>query len=195
MSRQDVKNFFDNIAPDWDCMEKRTDEEILLLLRRVGIKRGDRVLDLGCGTGRITSLLHSLSESKVFGMDLSSGMIGIAREKYKDSDYAEFLCGDFLDFNFAEKFDDVVIYNAFPHFMSPEILAKKLSETVLQNGRFAVVHSLGRNRLTSVHSACDDKITRILKSPKVESKAFAPYFDICLAEESESHYLIVGTKR
>ena len=195
MSQSDIKNFFDNIAPDWDGMERRTDEEILSLLRRVGIKRGDRVLDLGCGTGRITSLLNSLSENKVLGMDVSPKMIEIAREKYKDSDCAEFICGDFLDFDFAEKFDVVVIYNAYPHFMLPEILAKKLSETVLTDGRFTVVHSLGRNRLTAVHSACDDKITRILKSPDEESKAFAPYFDICLAEEGENYYLIVGTKR
>lgn len=195
MSQSDVKNYFDNIAPDWDGMEKRTDEEILSLLRRVGIKRGDRVLDLGCGTGRITSLLNSLSENKVLGMDVSPKMIEIAREKYKDFDCAEFICGDFLDFDFAEKFNAVVIYNAYPHFMSPEILAKKLSETVLHSGKFAVVHSLGRARLTAVHSACDDKITRVLKSTEEESKAFAPYFDICLAEEGENYYLIVGTKR
>ena len=39
------------------------------------------VADLGCGTGRVAAHLHSLGVD-VFGVDLSPGMVGIARRSY-----------------------------------------------------------------------------------------------------------------
>ena len=78
-----IKDYFDTMANSWDAMEKKKDEEILPLLKRIVIQKGDYVLDLGCGTGRITGLLHSLNEGPVFGLDISSNMISLARKKYE----------------------------------------------------------------------------------------------------------------
>ncbi len=195
MSQTDIKEFFDMMAPKWDDMEIKKDEEILNLLKRIGIKKGDRVLDLGCGTGRITSLLHSLSEADVLGIDISSNMIDIARNKYLNQPYARFISGDFLTMDLNDKFDDIVIYNAFPHFMPASLLAKKLNENIVSGGRFAIVHSLGRKQLCSVHSTCDDKTTRPLQEVEAEAEVFKPYFDIILSEESENYFIIVGQKR
>lgn len=49
---------------------------------------GGRVADIGCGTGRITAHLSSLG-MEVFGVDLSPGMLDVARGMYPDLRFEE----------------------------------------------------------------------------------------------------------
>lgn len=44
-------------------------------------KRFGQVVDVGCGTRRITAHLHSLGVD-IFGIDLSTGMIDVARQTH-----------------------------------------------------------------------------------------------------------------
>lgn len=55
------------------------------LVRRTDGAAG-RVLDAGCGPGRVTARLHSLG-LPAFGVDLSPGMIDIARRDQPDLDF------------------------------------------------------------------------------------------------------------
>lgn len=189
-----VKDFFDSLAPNWDAQQSKTKEQILPLLHKIGIKEGDRVLDLACGTGTITSYLHELSSATVVGVDISEGMIDIAKKKYETVPWAEFVCGDFLSLSFEKKFDVVVLYNAYPHFMDPRSLAEAFSKTLNPNGVFAIVHSLGRKALDMYHSNVPCAISRSLLSPEQEAKNFAPYFEIKEASEGEDFYFILGKK-
>lgn len=191
----EIRDYFDTLANSWDAMEKKKDEEILPLLKKIGIQKGDYILDLGCGTGRITGLLHSLSDAPVFGLDISSNMISLAEKKYEGKEYAHFEVGDFLTQSFQKPFDVIVIYNAYPHFLNVEELSSSLAKNLKEGGRFAIVHSLSREQLSHVHSGCDHKTTRILSSPLEEGKHFEKQFDILLAEEDDSSFLIVGKKR
>ena len=190
-----IKDYFDTMANSWDAMEKKKDEEILPLLKRIGIQKGDYILDLGCGTGRITGLLHSLNEGPVFGLDISSNMIALAKKKYEGKGYASFDVGDFLNKTFEKPFDVIVIYNAFPHFLDVDKFSSSLANNLKVGGKFAIVHSLSREQLSHVHNKCDHKTTRALSSPEKESERFQKQFDILLAEEDNSSYLIVGKKR
>ncbi|KAF2469089.1 S-adenosyl-L-methionine-dependent methyltransferase [Lindgomyces ingoldianus] len=53
----------------------------------VGGIKGLRCLDLACGTGRYTHLLHTLGASSVHGYDISSTMISGAKTTYPPSSY------------------------------------------------------------------------------------------------------------
>src|SRR5262245_21367903 len=52
------------------------------LLKRAGIRRGMRVLDIGCGVGMVTQLLAELvgPHGEVIGVDYSAAQIQQARE-------------------------------------------------------------------------------------------------------------------
>lgn len=191
----EIQDYFDAMANSWDTMERKKDEEILPLLKKIGIQKGDYVLDLGCGTGRITGLLHSLNEGPVLGLDISPNMISLAKKKYEGKEYAVFAVGDFLTNAFEKPFDVIVIYNAFPHFLDVDKFSSSLANNLKVGGKFAIVHSLSREQLSHVHNKCDHKTTRVLSSPKKESEHFEKQFDILLAEEDDSSYLIVGKKR
>jgi len=54
--------------------------EAFAALVELGDLRGRRVLDIGCGTGRLASALADEARAKVWGIDESSEMVAVARE-------------------------------------------------------------------------------------------------------------------
>jgi SAM-dependent methyltransferase len=67
--------------------------EVLLLVRYRDELRGGRVLELGCGAGRLTGYLAEIAPA-VHGIDLSSRMIAYCRLHYPKATFAE---GDLRD--------------------------------------------------------------------------------------------------
>ena len=49
---------------------------------RLGLRPGDKVLDVGCGTGRSLDYLQSAvgPTGRVYGIDISAGMLGKAQK-------------------------------------------------------------------------------------------------------------------
>jgi len=92
---------------------------------------GERILDLGCGTG---DLAYEISKTGaiVTGMDLSKEMITAARQKYPN---INFFIGNAEDFQFDSRFD-AVFSNAALHWM-------KNADQVL-SGIWNVLNSGGR---------------------------------------------------
>jgi ubiquinone/menaquinone biosynthesis C-methylase UbiE len=60
-----------------------------------GIKPGMRVIDIGCGSGKTTSVLHSLVQpgGKAMGIDIASSRISYATEHY-GMEGIDFVCRD-----------------------------------------------------------------------------------------------------
>ena len=189
-----VKEYFDMIAPNWDANQPDKEKTIKALLDKVGIKKGDRVLDLACGTGTITGLLHDISMADVYGLDLSSKMIEIAKKKYNDKLWAQFEDGDFLSWDSEKKFDVIVLYNAYPHFSDPSFLSRCFAKHLNVGGRFAIIHSLGRKELDMHHANVPSEVSRSLSSAEVEAKNFEKEFASFLKEEGEHYYLLAGAK-
>ena len=54
--------------------------EAFAALVELGDLRGRRVLDVGCGTGRLAAALAGEARAKVWGLDPSSEMVAVARE-------------------------------------------------------------------------------------------------------------------
>ena len=174
-----MKQFFDSLAPHWDEDEVIPEARRERLLQQLGIQKGEKALDIACGTGVITGSLYKLTDTPVVGIDLSDEMIIRAKKKYEGVKDISFIEGDFLTYPFKDSsFDFAVIYNAYPHFLEP----KKLS------------HSLGRNQLSICHKHTGS-LSRVLQVPKEESKYFMNSFRILKAEEGENFYLILGEKK
>ena len=54
-------------------------------LVELGDLRGRRVLDVGCGTGRLAAALVEKAHAKVWGVDASAEMVAVARESLPES--------------------------------------------------------------------------------------------------------------
>jgi trans-aconitate methyltransferase len=93
---------------------------------------GERILDLGSGTGHLT---HQIAERGAFvsGLDSSPAMVAQARANYPK---LQFVLGDAADFSSPEQFD-AVFSNAALHWMQrPEAVAACVWKALRPGGRF-----------------------------------------------------------
>jgi len=89
------------------------------------IKENDKVLDLGCGNGRLYQILKE-KQGRYVGLDLSEELIKITKEKYPE---AEFLVGDMKKLPFgADNFDIIFCIAAFHHLKTAEERLQSLRE-------------------------------------------------------------------
>lgn len=73
------------------------------LLRTMPVEKGDKILEVGCGTGRNLSILAKLyPDAQLFGIDASRAMLTTAAEKNrKNANLEQALAGEF---NYAQTF-------------------------------------------------------------------------------------------
>lgn len=70
-------------------------ESSLVLLKQLPIKLNQKVLDIGCGTGRITATLAKrIHDGNLTGIDSSDKMIGFAKQKYRSIENLNFILMD-----------------------------------------------------------------------------------------------------
>jgi len=124
--------------------EKKVRQE---LLEPVRFLSGDRILDMGCGTGNATFAIAEKvgEEAEIVGLDLSCGQIGLARKNNRFPNIS-FLIADASNAPFEEGcFDKVFITHAI-HEMPREMRLKALREAkrILQQEGKVVVLELDR---------------------------------------------------
>ena len=89
------------------------------------VKNGDRVLDLGCGNGRLYQLFSGLSITYV-GLDQSEELIKIARSHVPE---AEFVVHDMTELPFPDdSFDIIYCIAALQHIPKEELRLQTLRE-------------------------------------------------------------------
>ncbi|MCO8252220.1 methyltransferase domain-containing protein [Haladaptatus sp. AB618] len=117
-------------------------------------KTGERVLDLGCGTGHLADRIAS-SGADVVGLDSSAEMISEARESYPE---CRFVHGDARDFSFSEPFD-AVFSNAALHWVSEQdAVLDSITDTLRPDGRF-VAELGGTGNVATILDAVRDVAT------------------------------------
>jgi demethylmenaquinone methyltransferase/2-methoxy-6-polyprenyl-1,4-benzoquinol methylase len=99
----EVRAMFDRIAGVYDPMnlvisafqEPRWRGRAVRLTE---VKPGDRLLDVATGTGKVAADLHRRSQpgGSVLGVDISPGMIRVARKRFGDRAGLDFVVGDAL---------------------------------------------------------------------------------------------------
>lgn len=125
---------------------------------------GERILDLGCGTGHLTKKIASVG-ADVTGLDHSRAMIEEARKLYPD---IRFEIADGTDFHFDEPFD-AVFSNAALHWMrKPASVIRSVWDALKPGGRF-VAEMGGKGNLESVHAAINNAVAARGMEPLEES--------------------------
>lgn len=138
------------------------------LLALLGDVRGRRVLDLGCGDGRLTERLRERGAS-VVGVDASADMVQATLDRGIE---AYRIDGHDLDFD-AEF--DVVFSNAAIHWMrrDPDRVLRGVHRALKPGGRF-VAELGGRGNIAAVERAIFDECATRGIGPEQISRRFYP---------------------
>jgi 2-polyprenyl-3-methyl-5-hydroxy-6-metoxy-1,4-benzoquinol methylase len=140
-----VNAYFNKIADEFDSIyeEKGTllnritnrlfrkgmFERVQLTVQELRPLQDKSVLDIGCGSGRVSFLLAN-EGARVTGIDYAKNMIELAEKYRQHSEQAgntEFLCTDFMsDFPEETEFDFSIVLGVFDYIEDPLPFMKKI---------------------------------------------------------------------
>ena len=109
----------------------------MALIAGLKLDGDERILDIGCGDGRITAHLAGLVPSgSVLGIDLSPEMICFAASQHAGQPNLSFRVGDASQLHFSEEFDLVVSF-ACLHWVKDHLsVLKSVRKSLVPGGRF-----------------------------------------------------------
>ena len=195
MDKQRVIEFFDKCAPTWDAEMVKDDAIINRILDNAEVGEGMSVLDVACGTGVMFDYYLSRGAESVVGIDISPEMAKIAAAKYAAEPRIRVLCGDVETYSFDQKFDRIVVYNAFPHFPHPKRLIKLLSELLKEGGRLTIAHGASREAIDAHHSGIASEVSNGLMPAESLKRIFDARFRVEVMISNRQMYQISGVKR
>jgi SAM-dependent methyltransferase len=153
---------------DWAVVEEQQLPTYEEAISRVGLREGQRVLEVGCGTG---VFLRAAADrgARAVGIDASPALVEIARERVPE---AELHVGDmqFLPFG-DDAFDVVAGFNSF-FFADDLVAALREAGRVARPGAPVVIQVWGRAERNSLEAT--KKVARPYFPPPPPGAAPAP---------------------
>lgn len=187
MDKNSIEAFFDKAASSWDEKMIKDDLIIKTILDNAKVEKGNTVLDVACGTGVMIPYYLDRGAHPT-GIDLSKKMIEIAGNKFKD---IEFIWGDVEELD-NRKFDRIIVYNAFPHFIDPEALIKHLATLLNKDGTLTIAHGMSRERINHHHEGVASSISNGLIKASELAKIMSKYLDVYVSIDDDRMYQVSG---
>lgn len=134
---KEIKGQYNTIAKEWDSSRFVPSKLKIKQIRK--LKKGEKLLDLGCGNGLIVT--EALKKGVHYiGIDISSVFIKVAKKKYPGVDFQVGDATKKLKFK-NNSFDKVFSFAVMHHVPSEKLRLKFLQEIyrVLKNGGEAVI--------------------------------------------------------
>lgn len=136
MDKKELINYFNQIAPERDQWKKKNAtyyDDIVKCLQFI-IPRGKSVLEIGCGTG---DLVDALKPERGVGIDISSGMVRTAREKYPAHSFIEM---DAEHLKLKEKYDFVIMSDLIGHLSDVQKAFQEVHKVIDEKSRLIVTY-------------------------------------------------------
>ena len=109
------------------------------LISNLKLKGKERVLDIGCGDGKITAeLAGQLPDGSVLGIDNSAEMIDFARKNYPSKIFPNlsFCLGDARSLSFNGEFDIIISFACLHWIIDHLAVLKGVKESLRPDGKF-----------------------------------------------------------
>lgn len=124
-----------------DSLNVAQEQKLDLICRKLQLKSGDRVLDIGCGWGGFAKFAAERYGAKVTGITLSKEQLAYAKEFTKDLD-VNLRLQDYRDLN--ETFDKILICGMIEHvgYKNYREIMEVANKNLADDGLF-LLHTIG----------------------------------------------------
>ena len=143
------KNFRQYSCAYWKANTKTLEEaqqnKIEHIIKKLDLKPGQRVLDVGCGWGGLAFEIAKKSGCEVLGISLSSNQIKYAQNKAKELNLDNQVKFEIMDYrNVTGEFDRIVSVGSLEHFGRKfyKVFFKKMNKVMKDDGKF-LLHTIG----------------------------------------------------
>ncbi|MGQ9471816.1 MAG: class I SAM-dependent methyltransferase [Candidatus Aminicenantales bacterium] len=198
MKRQE---FFNHIAPQWARKSQKSAEmrKIEKIIDLMGIKKGNIVLDAGCGTGGLIPFISRKigRRGRVVELDFSEKMLQLASLNHKNNKNkrVHFVLGDVILAPFRSKIFDVIIcFALFPHLDDKLACLREFKRVLKAGGTLFVAHPMSRDALNAYHARIDGPVKGDFLPDEAEMKILlkAAGFKTIKVEDRPSFYLAMA---
>ncbi|MGH7588198.1 MAG: class I SAM-dependent methyltransferase [Gemmatimonadota bacterium] len=138
-STRPVRRRYDRLAAVYDRRwSSYVEASVRETLRRVEVRDGERVLDVGCGTGALLEAIAGrVPQARLAGVDLSPAMLAVARRRLAGR--AALVVGDATDLPLAGgRFDLVLSSSALRYWPDPAAALAEIARVLAPGGRVAI---------------------------------------------------------
>lgn len=138
-------------AREYTKPEKEKLEEVFI---EAGPFKGLKILEPGCGTGRLTGMLADRVglEGRVIALDISPKMVEAARVRVADRENVEVHQAVLETFRVADgSFDMVICHQIFPHFTHKAKALEVMRRALKKGGKVIVHHLISLKEINDLH--------------------------------------------
>ena len=106
------------------------------ILKKMDIKRTDKIIDIGCGKGKAMYMMSKFSFCQIDGYDISEELCEIARRNMSvlNLTHCKIFCANAEEFKEYDEYNFFYIYNSVPKSVFFSVF-KNIKDSVLRNDR------------------------------------------------------------
>ena len=141
---------FDEVAVEYDRNRPAYPDALIDQACKVAhIGEGDRVLEIGCGTGQLTRSLLARG-LRVSALEPGDQLIRIAEENLKDAGDVELVHARLEDMQLPCESYEAVFSASAIHWVDPDLGWRKIADSLAPNGTLALIQYFGLKEQRSV---------------------------------------------
>jgi len=178
--------FFDaQVQAEWAAKAYGVDEmeKLERLFEITGSLAGLRLLEPGCGTGRLTAVLAERVGplGRVVAMDISPQMVAAAYRRLDGYDNVELYQGSIEAM--ADRlgtFDHVICHQVFPHFTDRKAALGKLARMLEPGGLLVISHFISIAEINDVHRNAGTAVADDLMPTAETMRRWCAEYRLCI---------------
>jgi SAM-dependent methyltransferase len=134
---------FDQVAAEYDRHRPTYPEQLIdLACETAGLERGDRVLEIGCGTGQLTRSLLARG-LRVTAIEPGAQLAGLARQRLQGTGELELVNARLEDARLPHEHFRAAFSASAIHWIDPDVGWQRAADALVPDGTLALIQYFG----------------------------------------------------
>jgi len=193
--------YFNQAAENWDKEfdNPRLQAFLEQFVPSFGLLPGQRVLDVGTGTGILIPFLHRALGSKghITAIDYAQNMVDICRIKHAHLSNVSVIVANSENLQFPDaSFDAITCFGLFPHLDNKKATLNQFHRVLKSRGKLIIAHALSSAEIRSHHTNAPPAVANDVLPTETEMRKLlqqAGFTEIQIVDKQGS-YLCTSTK-